>query len=203
VCTNADTVTDEDSNGIGDGTSCPMYAGHRCLEAAAVPQREESHLKFYPIYVDVKQKKIVGCGEPLPLGQHPKADKKVSDVRTCWPERQDGAKALAAERGLVQELARERHIKIGSIQSEKITFYYLMEGQRKKLESGELLITGQDEYGGIVVGYASADSISGRPRLSGWRHRIAQQTTGHRCFASFIPGRSFPFRSLSTLLKTR
>lgn len=192
--TNTDSVPDEDSGSSGDGNKLPDVRWASLLRSGSGAQREESHLKFYPIYVDVKHKKIIGCGEPLPLGQHPKTDTKASDIQTCWPVRQDGSEGrwqLNIES--FRNLLESGHVKIGSIQKEKITFYYLMEGQRKKLKSGELLITGHDEYGGIIVGYANAESISGRPKTQWMATSHSATDHGTSMLRKFIPGRSFPF----------
>jgi adenine-specific DNA-methyltransferase len=157
-------------------------------------QREESHLKFYPIYVDLSQRKITGCGDPLPLGQHPEKVQDDSFVRTCWPTRQDGSEGrwqLKVES--FRTLLKDGHVKIGSIGSDKITFYYLMEGQRSKLATGELVITGQDGYGGIIVEYSHADSISGRPKTQWMATSHSATDHGTSMLRKIIPKRSFPF----------
>jgi len=164
------------------------------LRSGSDAQREESHLKFYPIYVDIIQKKILGCGDPLPLGEHPNYDASSSSVRECWPQRQDGSEGrwqLKVES--FKTLLNDGHVKIGSISNDKITFYYLMEGQRKKLESGELIITGADEYGGIIVEYSREDSISGRPKTQWMATSHSATDHGTSLLRKVIPGRSFPF----------
>jgi adenine-specific DNA-methyltransferase len=164
------------------------------LRSGAGAQREESHLKFYPIYVDLSQRKITGCGDPLPLGQHPEKVQDDSFVRTCWPTRQDGSEGrwqLKVES--FRTLLKDGHVKIGSIGSDKITFYYLMEGQRSKLATGELVITGQDGYGGIIVEYSHADSISGRPKTQWMATSHSATDHGTSMLRKIIPKRSFPF----------
>ena len=164
------------------------------LRSGSGAQRKESHLKFYPIYVDINQNKIIGCGDPLPLGKHPEQDQGDSTIRACWPTRQDGTEGrwqLKVES--FRSLLRDGHIKIGSIGAEKITFYYLMEGQRKKLISGELVIAGHDKYGGIIVEYAHADSISGRPKTQWMATSHSATDHGTSMIRKLIPKRSFPF----------
>ena len=164
------------------------------LRSGSGAQREESHLKFYPIYVDLNETKIIGCGDPLPLGEHPKNDFVHSGVRACWPMRQDGSEGRwQLKTASFNSLLKDSHVKIGSISEEKITFYYLMDGQRKKLQSGELVVTGTDEYGGILVGYASAESISGRPKTQWMATSHSATDHGTSLLRKLIPGRSFPF----------
>ena len=83
--------------------------------------------------------------------------------------------------------------RLAQYEARKITFYYLMEGQRKKLESGELLVSGQDKYGGIIVEYARADSISGRPKTQWMAKSHSATDHGTSILRKLLPGRSFPF----------
>jgi len=189
-----DSGIDENSATTEEGGELPDVRWASLLRSASGAQREESHLKFYPIYVDVKQQKIIGCGVPLPLGEHPLIDTEITDVRACWPRRQDGSEGrwqLKVES--FKTLWGNGHVKIGSIRNDKITFYYLMEGQRKKLEDGQLIVTGTDEYGGIVVGFARSESISGRPKTQWMATSHSATDHGSSLLRKIIPGRSFPF----------
>lgn len=205
--TKAEISKDDDSEVVDDdGESEPTEALSNTTEALPVvrwasllrsgsgAQREESHLKFYPVYVDIDQKKIIGCGDPLPLGEHPKQENVDSSCRACWPTRQDGTEGRwQLKVDSFRTLLKDGHIKIGSIGTDKITFYYLMEGQRRKLITGELVITGQDEYGGIVVEYSHADSISGRPKTQWMATSHSATDHGTSMLRKLIPKRSFPF----------
>jgi adenine-specific DNA-methyltransferase len=146
----ADANGDESSE--GGKTTLPDVRWASLLRSGKGAQREDSHLKFYPIYVDVDNGRITGCGEYLPLGESPSSESRASNIRACWPYRQDGSEGrwqLKVES--FRDLLKDGHVKIGSISAEKVTFYYLMEGQRKKLAAGELVVSGRDEFGGIVV----------------------------------------------------
>lgn len=191
-----DDDLEEDSfaeEGTGSET-LPDVRWASLLRSGSGAQREESHLKFYPIFVDLDQKKIIGCGEPLPLGEHPEQGRGDSAIRSCWPTRQDGSEGRwQLKVDSFRSLLRDGHIKIGSIGTDKITFYYLMEGQRKKLVSGELVITGHDEYGGIIVEYARATSISGRPKTQWMATSHSATDHGTSMLRKLIPKRPFPF----------
>lgn len=164
------------------------------LRSGSGAQREESHLKFYPIYVDLNQRKITGCGDPLPLGKHPEQDQGNSNILACWPFRQDGTEGRwQLKVDSFRTLLKDGHVKIGSMGPEKITFYYLMEGQRKKLAAGELIVTGTDEYGGIVVEYSHANSISGRPKTQWMSTSHSATDHGTSMLRRIIPKRAFPF----------
>jgi adenine-specific DNA-methyltransferase len=164
------------------------------LRSGSGAQREESHLKFYAIYVDVKKGTIIDCGDPLPLGEHPSTRNDESGVRNCWPLRQDGSEGRwQLKVDSFRSLLKDGHVKVGSISRDKITFYYLMEGQRKKLKNGDLVVTGRDEYGGIIVGYSSAASVSGRPKTQWAATSHSATDHGTSLLRKIIPGRLFPF----------
>lgn len=189
-----DAEADGEPKNNNDANSIPDVRWASLLRSGSGAQREDSHLKFYPIHVDINRRQIVGCGEPLPPDQHPQPKSEPSNIRDCWPTRQDGSEGrwqLNVES--FRSLLENGHVKIGSIQNDKITFYYLMEGQREKLKNGELTVTGRDEYGGIVVGYANADSISGRPKTQWMAKSHSATDHGTSLLRRMIPGRSFPF----------
>lgn len=179
---------------ISDGDALPDVRWASLLRSGSGAQREESYLKFYPIYVDVNENKIIGCGDFLPRGEHPIKDQDNSTIRSCWPIRQDGSEGRwQLKIDSFRDMLKDGHIKIGSIGVEKITFYYLMEGQRKKLASGELIITGHDEYGGIIVEYSSAEAISGRPKTQWMATSHSATDHGTSMLRKLIPKRTFPF----------
>ena len=164
------------------------------LRSGSGAQREESHLKFYPIYVDLAKKVIVGCGDPLPLGQHPDKTSRQGDVVEVWPIRQNDTEGRwQLKVSSFRDLLSKGYIKIGTIKKDKITFYYLMEGQREKLASGELVIAGRDGLGGIIVEYSSKEAIEGRPRTQ-WSSTSHSATDhGTSLLRKVIPNRKFPF----------
>lgn len=198
-----DIIEDDEGESEGDSSeegaeaeagALPDVRWASLLRSGKGAQREESHLKFFPIYVDLNHKRIIGCGEPLPLGEHPETEQKDSAIRTCWPRRQDGTEGRwQLKVDSFRSLLKDGHIKIGTIGDDKISFYYLMEGQRKKLSSGELVISGHDEYGGIVVEYAHTGSISGRPKTQWMATSHSATDHGTSMLRKIIPKRSFPF----------
>lgn len=165
------------------------------LRSGSGAQREESELKFYPVLVDTGIGKIVGAGDVLPLRENRKNYSPPKGLTAVWPIRKDGSEGrwqlnLASFRALLEK----GFIRIGSIsKSGKISLYYLGTGLRKKLESGELVITGRDDFGGIIVEYSNQDGISGRPRTQ-WTSRAHSSTDhGSTLLRKVIPGRKFPY----------
>ena len=166
------------------------------LRSGKGAHREESHLKFYPILVDIKMAKIVGAGDPLPLGQHPQDYLAPEGLTAIWPIRQDGSEGRwQLNQTAFRTLLAAQHIKIGSIDQKagKVTFYYLMTGQREKLATGELLVVGKDKYGGLELAYSSSDAVSGRPKTQ-WASKAHSATDhGSSLLRKIIPGRNFPY----------
>ncbi|MCP9199017.1 DNA methyltransferase [Gramella sp. GC03-9] len=166
------------------------------LRSGSEAQREDSHLKFYPVLVDRGTKTIIDAGDPVPLG----IDKSEVDIPkgldAVWPIRSDGSDGRwQLNQNSFRKLLSNGHLKISSInkKSGKITFNYLMEGQRKQLKEGGLIISGKDKYGGIIVEYSDKDSVVGRPRTL-WMTKAHSATEhGSSLIKKFIPGRTFPY----------
>ncbi|MDQ0221424.1 site-specific DNA-methyltransferase [Peribacillus cavernae] len=198
LCVSKSELTDEDSNNNSievEEKKLPPVRWASLLRSGSGAQREESKLKFYPIYIDINTKKIIGCGEPLPLGEHPDLTKKNGDIIEVWPIRQNGSEGRwQLNVDSFRSLLKDNYIKIGSInKNNKVTLYYLMEGQREKIASGELVVTGTDAFGGLVVEYSGHEAIEGRPRTQ-WA-TTAHSATDHgtSLLRKIIPGRKFPF----------
>src|SRR5690554_5792672 len=106
----------ENADDVAKSEALPDVRWASLLRSGSGAQREESHLKFYPIYVDIIQNKIVGCGDPLPLGEHPIQEGADSPIRACWPTRQDGSEGRwQLKVDSFKALLKDGHVKIGSI----------------------------------------------------------------------------------------
>src|SRR5260221_1426729 len=114
------------------------------------------------------------------MGNHPKAYTPPKGLTAVWPIRQDGSEGRwQLNQVSFRTLLANRHIKIGSInqKSGKATILYLPTGLRTKLAAGEVLIIGEDRYGGLELKFSSADVISGRPKTQ-WATK-AHSATDH------------------------
>ncbi|WP_417766023.1 site-specific DNA-methyltransferase [Spongiibacter tropicus] len=190
LCITKEDESDED----GSSSILPPVRWASLLRSGSGAQREQSHLKFYPIYVDVTTGKILGCGDPLPLGEAPSYSHDDTKVRVCWPIRQNGTEGRwQLKVASFRQMLDKGYVKVGSITESKVTFYYLMEGQQAKLEAGELVITGHDDFGGMVVEYASAASISGRPKTQWMATSHSATDHGSSMLRKVLPNRTFPF----------
>lgn len=159
-------------------------------------QREDSPNLFYPVLYNLKLKKIVGAGDPLPLNQNKGKFVCPKDLIAIWPIRSNGSEGrwmLSAE--TFRSHLSKRFIKAGKIDTKKNTgtFYYLMEGQISKIESGEIVITGVDLNGDIIINYSDEVQPEGKPKTQ-WNNKYHSATDhGTSLLQKLLPERKFPF----------
>ena len=166
------------------------------LRSGSDAQREDRRLMFYPILVDKHSGKIVGTGEYLPAGKHPKDYTAPDGLTAVWPIREDGSEGRwQMQSGSLKKLLQAGHVKIGSINesTDKISIIYLPTGLRKKLSSGEIIIVGKDKYGGIEVEYSDKSMISGRPKTQWTSQAHSASDYGTSLLRRILPKRKFPF----------
>jgi adenine-specific DNA-methyltransferase len=110
-----DAVAIENTSSGEESVELPDVRWASLLRSGSGAQREESHLKFFPIYVDLNKQTIIGCGESLPLGEHPEPEDPTSNVRSCWPTRSDGSEGRwQLKVDSFRSLLKRGHVKIGS-----------------------------------------------------------------------------------------
>ncbi len=84
----------------------PIWRG--LLRGGSNPLRSDSPSKFYPILVDRKGK-VVGAGDPLPLGVSRESYVAPENVFACWPIKSDGIEG----RWEVNKSTFEERLKLG------------------------------------------------------------------------------------------
>ena len=166
------------------------------LRSGSDAQREDRKNNFYPIYFDTEKLKIIRSGEPLPLGKDPKGPAIKDGILEVWPIRQDGSQGRwQLQTTTFNKYLKKGYIKIGGYTegSDTLTFYYLMKGQIKQLNEGELIVTGEDEYGGLIYQLRDSSNAGGRPKTH-WNAKSHSATDyGTSLLNKFLPGRKFPF----------
>ena len=179
----------------------PEVRWESLLRSGSGAKRSESHLKFYPVYVDPRAAQIVKVGEHLPLGKHPADVRVPRGVVAVWPMRQDGSEGRwQLSRRSFLKLQESGHVKIGKIHKGtgekgvgKITLKYLPTGLRAKIARGEIVVTGKDEYGGLELAFAGFSALSGRPKTQWCRSEHSAADHGSSLLRRLIPGRKFPY----------
>jgi adenine-specific DNA-methyltransferase len=99
--------------------------------------------------------------------------------------------------GLTPETVRKRlsagHVKVVAGRNGKQpTLYYLTSGQVADVESGELVVTGHDADGSVVVEFASQGKAT-LPTTQWDRESHNAQSHGTGILTALVPGRKFPF----------
>ena len=169
----------------------------RLLRGGSNSRRSDRPLLFYPIHIDPKQKKIVDVGEPLPLDQSPELSKLASG-KVAWPIRTDGSLGnWQVGPATLRELVKSGFTRLGGFDKKRNTWtiLYLNRGTRKRIETGEIVISGKDPVSGsVVIEYAN---ITARLRniKTVW-HRGSHDSGiyGSTVLRSILPdGSKFPF----------
>lgn len=116
--------------------------------------REKSSGQFYPIIINTKTKKIIEIGEPL-AKTAPVPELVVNDEFTIvFPQKDDGTYATwGAIPKTAKALLEQGFLRIGSF-SEKTknwSIQYVREGDRKRIEAGEIRIVGNDHDGSLLL----------------------------------------------------
>lgn len=124
----------------------------RLLRGGTDSRREDSPTLFYPVYVDPETKRITGVGDVLPLGIEP--DLSNLDSKTvAWPIRKDGSLGRwQVSPPSFMELVNKGFAKLGTFDKKRKTWtvLYLNRGTRKRIDEGDIVITGRDPITGAV-----------------------------------------------------
>ena len=159
-------------------------------------RRQDTKAKFFPIYIDERNRRIVGCGDHLPEG---KSRRDVPDPPNgCvqkWPIKRDGSEAcwqLSAPTFL--KYLKAGRIRLGRKKREGgwgISF--LMSGRMRAIADGELVVRGRDANGTLIV-EVSEERAQTRVGKTMWINGCYSATQhGSTLLRRFIPKRKFPF----------
>jgi len=125
----------------------------RLLRGGTGSRREDSPTLFYPVYVDPVKKTLIGAGEVLPLGESPNLS-NLSSKTVAWPIRNDGSFGRwQASPTTLNSLIKEGYAKLGTWDKKRKTWtvLYLNRGTRKRIDEGQIVITGRDAVTNTVT----------------------------------------------------
>ena len=159
-------------------------------------RREDTKAKFFPVYIDEENRRIVGCGDHLPEGQS--RQDALPPPHGCvqqWPIKLDGSEAcwqLSAPTFL-QYLCQGR-VRLGrKKKGGGRGISYLTKGRMREIADGELVVTGRDEHGTLLVETSDATAQT-RVGKTIWLNGCYSATEhGSTLLRKFIPKRKFPF----------
>lgn len=157
--------------------------------------REDSHLKFYPVLVDPKAKKVVGRGEILPLGKHPSDYTAPPGLVAVWPMRSNGKEGRwQLNTTSFTKQFEQGHIKAGRFNKEgTCAVLYLPSGLRTAIAENKIIPAGTDANGGPEYEWIDPDTVTGRPKTQ-W-HAVSHNASeyGTALLKTMLADRPFPY----------
>ncbi|MFF0111359.1 site-specific DNA-methyltransferase [Streptomyces prasinus] len=160
-------------------------------------RRQDTQAKFFPVFIDKKSGRIVGCGDHLPSGiDREEAPPAPPGCVSQWPIKQDGTEAcwqLSAP--TFREYLEAGRIRIGRRNSRtgRWGLSFLTKGHMRAIDRGELTVEGRDEHGSLIV-----KNAAGRTRTqvgkTMWTNGAYSATEhGSTLLRKFLPRRKFPY----------
>lgn len=140
----------EDGTEINVSETEPRW--ERLLRGGTGSRREDSPTLFYPVYVDPEKKCLIKAGDVLPLNETPDLS-SIDDKTIAWPIRTDGSFGRwQASPATFNSLIEQGFAKLGTWDKSRKTWtvLYLNRGTRKRIDDGEILITGKNKDTGVV-----------------------------------------------------
>lgn len=177
----------------------------RLLRGGTDSQREDSPTLFYPVFVDPEKKMITGVGEIMPLGQDPDLT-SFAEKTVAWPIRTDGSFGRwQVSPPTFKELIDSGFARVGTYDKKRGTWtvLYLNRGTRKRIDDGEIIITGKDPVTGVVsVEFASPEARM-RNIKTVWHRRLHDSGVYGSSLLSTIIGRDNNFTFPKSIYSTR
>jgi adenine-specific DNA-methyltransferase len=167
------------------------------LRSGGNSRRQDTKAKFFSIYIDEEEARIVGCGESLPLdADREDAPDPPAGAIQQWPLKTNGTEACwQLSPPTFRKYLEEGRIRLGrkSRKTGRWGISFLTKGHMKAIEDGELVVTGTDRNGALIV-----ENAEGRLRSQVgktiWTNGAYSATEhGSTLLNSFLPLRRFPF----------
>ena len=169
----------------------------RLLRSGTNAQRKDRPNLFYPFWVDPKRKRIHSVGAELPLGVSPDTiSPPEPGLVACWPIRLDGSEgnwqigSPRARKGIEEGIVRLGEY---SKKRQRWSISYLRNAEIERIERGEIVVTGKDENGALLLQQSGTVSRIKNP-VSVWNQRSHNAGAGgSNVIRAVLPGRRFPF----------
>ncbi|MCQ4620720.1 site-specific DNA-methyltransferase [Corynebacterium sp. CCUG 71335] len=150
---------------------------------------------FFPIFADPATGKIHSIGDPLPLDQERESVSVPDGLIAVWPERPDGTEGYwrtsvtnarsRANKGLLR-LGQSNRTSSG------LSVMTVNSGTEKRIESGEVVVTGYAENGAAILDEVVGSNL--RNPKSIW-NKVSHNAGWHgtKLNLRLLPGREFPY----------
>ncbi|CAN7224492.1 site-specific DNA-methyltransferase [Pseudomonas umsongensis] len=149
--------------------------------------------QFYPIFIGINSGRIESIGTSLPAGVERSTVADISGCHTVWPLKPDGTEMIwGLTPATLKKRLSEGFVKVTPAKRGKTpTLYYLTSGQIVEVASGDLVVTGHDPDGSVVVEFATGKASL--PSTQWDRESHNAQSNGTGLLTALLPGRKFPF----------
>ncbi len=158
-------------------------------------RRERIPSMFYPIYLDARTGAFHSAGEPPELSVKPETIEPPRGTVAIWPIDQNGQELMwRLNPDSLRDYIKMGHVKFGrrDPKTRLRAVYYLQRGIRAMLQSGEVIATGKDAEGALILEFA--DQVGTRSPTTTWNmisHSASEYGAG--VLKALLPGRRFPY----------
>lgn len=159
--------------------------------------KEKLEGQFYPIFINPKTGVILELGKPVGKGNDIPEIKDKEDRVAVWPLKDDGAMATwGAVPATAQGLLDDGYLRLGS-KSKKTNLWsiqYVRQGDRKRVEAGDIKIVGRKpENNSVILEHVDVSNRENFPKTV-WNRKSHDATAhGTRLNKALLPGRNFPY----------
>lgn len=190
--------TSIDVIGLGSGISKERLPDiwNQLMRRGSNSARSDRPALFYPIYVDPVRRAIAEIGKPLRADQRRSEAPNIPGLETVLPMRSngdDGYWSVGPDR--LRERLAKGYVKVGNKNPNNglWTINYLISKDIRRLKDGEIVSSGKDENGALILNYADISNRLRTPKTI-WNLGSHDATEHGKTFlTTFLGGRTFPF----------
>ena len=151
--------------------------------------------QFYPVYVDIESRQIVGTGDPLPSDKDRREAPERPGCASVFPVREDGTEMnWALTREAFEQRLQNGYVRLGRHQPgghQEYVVSYLRTGPIADIEEGRAIVTGRNDDGSVIARYPTGKR---RMPLTQWDFASHDaQRYGTTLLNALIPNQRFPF----------
>lgn len=157
--------------------------------------RTDSKNLFYPIYIDPSCGKITGIGDSIPLDVDKDTILPPDGQSIIWPITADGREARwRTSKEVAKRRLNKGLLRLGktSRKSSGWSVLTVNEGTEKKIENGEVTVSGYDENGAAILIDGKSSTL--RSPKTMW-NKVSHNAGWHgsKLLANILPGIKFPY----------
>jgi adenine-specific DNA-methyltransferase len=178
------------------------------LRSGTNSRRVDRPALFYPVYIRPESREMVGAGDSKPLGTPRDAWEIPAGATAVWPLKSDGSEGnWRASSEYLRQLAKKGFVRVAEYRpgEGRGTIWYLGKSAIQKIETGEILISGRDSQGAVIV-TPNPEAAHGRKTVA---KTVWNRSTHHagwhgtNLVGAVLPGKTFPFpKSLYSVVDT-